>query len=93
MSAPSSPPHPPAHKKQDDKDSRHPQAPERPSASHLQSESNLQYPVSASTQLHTAQYLQNQTLRKIQFIQIVVNIIMPQQGLVEQLICFRHRIA
>lgn len=32
------------------------------------------------------------TLRKIQFIQIVVNIIMPQQGLVEQLICFRHRI-
>ena len=52
--------HPQVHKKQDDKDSRHPQAPERPSASHLQSESNLQYPVSASTQLHTAQYLQNQ---------------------------------
>ena len=53
-------PHPPVHKKQDDKDFGHPQAPERSSASHLQSESNLQYPVSASTQLHTLQYLQNQ---------------------------------
>lgn len=41
-------------------DSGHPQAPERSSASHLQSESNLQYPVSALTQLHTSQYLQNQ---------------------------------
>ena len=50
-------PHPPAHKKQDDKDSRHPQVPDKPSSSHPQSESNSQCPVSVSTQLHTARYL------------------------------------
>lgn len=57
IAAPSSPPHPPAHKKQDDKDSRHPQVPDKPSSSHPQSESNSQCPVSVSTQLRTARYL------------------------------------